>query len=70
MKEMKDLKYAGDGVYYKDDGFQIKFVCNCMSEPNAIYVDHDSIIRIAEQIKVDRLKLDEIGGLKLNDSRT
>jgi hypothetical protein len=52
--------YLGDGVYYKDDGWQIKFVCHCMSDPNAIFVDHDSIVRLAEKIKVDRLRLHEI----------
>lgn len=56
---MKDLKYCGDGVYYKDDGFQIKFVCHCMSEPNAIYVNHEEILLIAEKIKANKVEIEE-----------
>lgn len=31
--------YLGDGVYFQCDGWQIKLICDCMSEPNAIYLD-------------------------------
>jgi len=51
---MSDKTYLGDGVYCTDDGCQIKFICDCMSEHNAIYVDHDAILKLAEKIKLSR----------------
>lgn len=43
---MKDRIYLGDGVYAEYDGYQIKLICDCMSEPNAIYLEPEVLARL------------------------
>lgn len=41
-----DKTYLGDGVYASFDGWQIKLTCDCMSEPNAIFLEPGMIQKL------------------------
>ncbi len=43
--------YLGDGVYATFDGWMIAVKCNCMSEPNTIFLEPQVMERLIEFYK-------------------
>jgi len=56
-------QYLGDGVYAEFDGFQVKLTCDCMSEPNAIFLEDRvmlTLIRLMEAWWERRIKIEGV----------
>jgi len=43
--------YLGDGVYAEWTGYSMAIECNCMSEPNKIFLEPEAVERLSQFYK-------------------